>query len=191
MSQHNIWISLSFTLTYILTYTPKLRYRSSMKAGSYLLPTRTQKHAVPAAGIRMPRCPWTRRLGDATERVQGRRGVHGRGVIHAAALRCLDAVVHQRAALQLVVVLAHAVRDLQLPLVYVCPDVLEPAHVSQLLIQPARHPNPVKFSAPRACQMKTAPDHRTRDCLLSYPELKRKRPKVAKKSLDWRAGCTK
>jgi hypothetical protein len=168
-------------------YTAKLRYRSAMKPCSYLLPTRTQKHAVPAAGIGMP---LSRRLGDAAERVQGRRGVHGRGVIHAAGLRRLDAVVHQRAALQLVVVLAHAVGDLQLLLVYVGPNVLKPAHVSQLLIQPARvDPAPRKNSAPRACRMQTAAE-RIRDSL-PYPELKRKRPKVAKKILDWRAGCTK
>ena len=159
-----------------------------MKPGSDLLPTRPQKHAVPAAGIGMP---VSRRLGDAAERVQGRRAVHGRGVIHAAALRRLDAVVHQRAALQLVVVLAHAVRDLQLPLVYVRPHILQPAHVSQLLIQPAAQtPNPVNFLLPPSAQMKPAGD-RTRESSLPYPELKRKRPKVAKKSLDRSAGCTK
>jgi hypothetical protein len=50
----------------------------------------------------------------------------------------LDAVVHERAALELVVVLANAVGDLQLPLVDVRPHVVEPAHVPQLLVRPAR-----------------------------------------------------
>lgn len=171
-------------------YTAKLQYRSAMKPCSYLLPTRTQKARRTGGGNRDATVQVSRRLGDAAERVQGRRGVHGRGVIHAAGLRRLDAVVHQRAALQLVVVLAHAVGDLQLLLVYVGPNVLKPAHVSQLLIQPARvDPAPRKNSAPRACRMQTAAE-RIRDSL-PYPELKRKRPKVAKKILDWRAGCTK
>lgn len=69
--------------------------------------------------------------------MQGSGGVHGRGVEHAAPLVRLDAVVHERPALELVVVPAHQLRNIQLRLPHVRPQVLQAAHIPQLAIQPS------------------------------------------------------